>query len=137
MKRIVLLLFMSSITLLSYSQDKHRGILFDNEKLLIEKMVTYPSWTRLERSWEYVAFDNKTNYPLRVHFEVSFRFIRYHDTPVDQRKEETIIIKPQGSHIFATYEFGNTDWIEESNIMITDFKLIDYSVKKEEYEVPW
>ena len=119
MKRIVLLLFLSSITLLSYSQDKHRGILFDNEKLLIEKMVTYPSWTRLERSWEYVAFDNKTNYPLRVHFE------------------ETIIIKPQGSHIFATYEFGNTDWIEESNIMITDFKLIDYSVKKEEYEVPW
>lgn len=100
-------------------------------------METSPSWTRFERSWQYVAFDNKTNYTLRVNFEVSFRFIRYHDTPLDYTKKKTIIIKPQKSEFFFPEDYGDSNWLDDSNIKITDFTLIDYSIKKEEYEVPW
>ena len=137
MKRIGLLILLISISISSYSQDKRRGTLFNNDKLLIEKMEKSPSWTRFERSWQYVAFDNKTNYTLRVNFEVSVRFIRYHDTPIDYTKKKTIIIKPQKSDFFFPEDYGDSNWVDDSNIIITDFTLIDYSIKKEDYEVPW
>lgn len=95
-----------------------------------------PEGTEFPRSWMYVAFYNKTNNSIRVNVDVSFRLIAPYKNPYDCKKQVTLIVKPQGyEQLFA--EDGGGLYMMESNVIITDFKLINYSVKEEDYEVPW
>ena len=103
-----------------------------------DKLLVYRSELKYVETVEYyLVFENNTNYTMRVNFEAKYRFVHYNPNQ-DFSRQETIIIKPQGTYSwFPSEKHPEPGLALKSSTIIVDFKLINYSVKKEEYEVPW
>ena len=127
-RKVIMILFTFLLfSSASYSQD----VLFKNDKLVIEKH--YRMWG-VERETQSIRFYNLTNNTIRVSFTATYNFT----IPNAQyfTVTETVYIKPQGINIWWPAE-KQSEYAFDYSLIIRDFKLNNYSVKEENYEVPW
>lgn len=137
-KFILLFVMMIGSIIASYGQKTTLRTVtrFDNEKLSIEQEDMIDPFLSSYQQF-ILIFRNKTNDILRVHYTATADFIHYGNKKVTC--EKTIILQPNDLEIDTPQDWNHEtlSMYRNSAITLANFKLLDYSVKKIEYEIPW